>query len=199
MSELNLIFESKRMKFWYFRFLLVISTFVLCIRSEDVVLPCEFSILPFHRYTCTIKSVNISEDTKIIGVNGTHLAGYGNENVTRVDIESSSLKTFPQIVLDTFNNIKYLNAESVSMKNLDRLANCSKLINLYLEYNLLQTIKNSTFENCRNLDDVQLDWNNITHIEPDAFKGLTELTFLLLSKTENFRLSFINLILKILF
>lgn len=157
----------------------------MSIHSEEVILPCEFSHLSYYGYTCSIKSVKGSENTNVIGISGTHLVGYGNENVTRVDFESSTLANFPQIVFDTFNNLKHLHAIGVSMTNLNRLANCSKLTDLDLGGNRFQTMKNSTFEECGNLVSIGLHENRLTRLEPDTFKGLTELAFLNLSNTLN--------------
>lgn len=173
----------------FFRLFLV-CTLVLSILAEDVILPCEFSHKSFYGYTCTINSVNVPENANIIGISGTHLVGYGNENVKHVNFESSALKNFPQILLNTFNNLEYLYANSVSMSNLDRLANCSRLLDLNLQNNWLETIKNSTFEDCGNLEIVWLSWNRLTHLEVNAFKGLERLSSLHLSKTKNLNFEF---------
>lgn len=127
-----------------------------------------------------IKSVNVTDKSNVIGISGTN---DGNENITRVDFLDSTLNKLPQILFDTFSNLKELAADGVYMTNLDRLTNCSKLIYLDLFGNQIQAIKKSTFKECANLKRIWLDYNSITNIDQDAFDGLNELTDLQLSNT----------------
>lgn len=153
--------------------------------AVNVVLPCTFS-QSYSQYICTIKSANVLENVNVIRISGTHLAGYGNENVTQVEFQKSKLKKLPQILFDTFSNLEMMVAYSVSMTDLDGFANCSRLKDLRLQGNLIETIKNSTFEECGNLENIVLFANRLTHLELDAFEGLNKLSSLSLCNNENF-------------
>lgn len=130
-------------------------------------------------YTCQISGTHLTEQSNVIGISGNHSTGRGNDDVIQVEIYDSTVHTLPQILFNEFKNlIEIWSREPSIISKMDPLRNCSSLRFLMISADRFQTLRNSTFEECRNLNLFTLFNSHISLIEPDAFRGLTKLTSL---------------------
>lgn len=123
--------------------------------------------------------MTLNEGDIAVGVSGRHLAGNRNVHVTAVTFSfGSNIHTFPQILFDEFPNLQHMTASRINLRNIEPLKNCSSLNTTSLIDNPLQVLKDSTFEECVNLQSISLPQNQIFRIETGAFRGLTRLNSL---------------------
>lgn len=154
----------------------LISNYFLCIESENVVLNCIF-YESNRGYACDVDRLYTTEQSNVIGIRGNHMPGRRNDDVIFVKIINSDIHTFPQILLNEFQNLnKFWGWVTSYIRNIERLRNCSSLSSLLMWNDGFQTLKNSLFEECRNLNELIIEKSQISFIELDAFRGLSKLT-----------------------
>lgn len=133
---------------------------------------CEFSDA-FYRYTCIIKNASFSDETATI--EGQHVRGKTNRDVTMVEVLSSNLSHFPLEIFDAFPNIEYLYIEHSEIGRLDQLRNCEEFINFDLRYSNLNVFSANVFKNCPKLWTFVIVDNAITEFSTQGLEQVDNL------------------------
>lgn len=149
---------------------------------------CEFEKIA-STYVCSPISVNlITNDFEEITVNGSHLMNFKDEDVTYIRFNSPlTLEYVPTKLFDIFQNIEIFGLQNVNLVNLtsDAFTNCYKLKSLHIDGNKKLTEIPARFaESCSNLMNLYLPGNAIKVIDKEAFKGLDNLHYLVLTRNE---------------
>lgn len=106
----------------------------------------------FIDYTCQPFIANSNKESLPFIIEGDHIFGKDDANVTEVFAESSIIETFPNEILQKFNNLRKLHLHEVGMKVLkEPLDNCGSLVILDLRVNEINSIPPLAFLSCANL------------------------------------------------
>lgn len=94
--------------------------------------------------------------------------------------QSPSCYFLPAGITNKFQNLKTLIVAHTGLASLTKedLAPFSNLLGLYIDFNKITSISGDLFINNKNLQQLSLQQNGITYVEPDSFKLLTKLTLL---------------------
>lgn len=149
---------------------------------------CDFEKIA-STYVCNPASVNpIVKENQDIQVNGTHLSGLGNEDVSYVRFNSPlTLQYVPTKLFEIFENIEIFGLQNVNLMTLTSQAfsNCYKLKSLHIDGNKkLTEIPAGFAEDCGNVENLYMPGNAIKTIDKEAFKGLQNLNYLVLTKND---------------
>ncbi|CAO2581685.1 Leucine-rich repeat-containing G-protein coupled receptor 5, partial [Lemmus lemmus] len=149
------------------------------------------SLITIHFYDNPIQFVGISAfqhlpELRTLTLNGASqitefpdLTGTGNlESLTLTGAKISSL---PQTVCDQLPNLQVLDLSYNLLEDLPSLSSCQKLQKIDLRHNEIYEVKGGTFEQLFNLRSLNLAWNKIAIIHPNAFSTLPSLIKLDLS------------------
>lgn len=145
---------------------------------------CTFGESNSLGYECLLENQNIQSDDDMNVVDGTHVNGYTDANVTFLRADNSNVTIFPSLLIDHFPNLHYVDLSGVNMKFFIRpIANCESLWAVYLNKNEIRTFSGGIFMNCANLTVIAAEENRLRFIDSMAFVG-TNLTSLYLQKNE---------------
>jgi hypothetical protein len=148
------------------RILLLISL-LLALAESSVFLDCNFKTSGYVYY-CEISNVIITSENETVFIGRYHAGTYNDAKVTRLDFVSSSLSHIPNEIFQTFKNLNTLYVTKTKLKNLNRLSNCTNLVNLYAFNNDIEEVKTESLAACTNLRNIQL-YNNPIHRLNDGF------------------------------
>ena len=110
---------------------------------------CNYFEDPYEGYICELHLTNPNGLDNFIAIDGTHLPGYGNNDVVRVERNPASYTTnIPSIICNTFRNLK----------------------NFDFSHDFIAEISDTSLRNCPALEVVALSDNNIRRISADAFR-----------------------------
>lgn len=162
---------------------------LVAIASSTSTIKCNFEKISSY-YSCNPESVVgvFNEEEREILVNGTHISGFIDDDVTYLRFNSPlTFNYVPTKVFETFSNIQIFGLHSVNLTSLSSKAfkNCFKLNSLHIDGNENFAILTSSFaEECSNIKNIYMSNNGLKTIESDAFKGLENLNYLVLSKNQ---------------
>ncbi|KAL7028232.1 hypothetical protein ACKWTF_005770 [Chironomus riparius] len=149
---------------------------------------CDFEKIA-STYVCSPTSVNpVTNDYEEISVNGSHLTNFKDEDVTYIRFNSPlTLEYVPTKLFEIFQNIEIFGLQNVNLMNItsEAFTNCYKLKSLHIDGNKKLTEIPAKFaESCSNLVNLYLPGNAIKVIDKEAFKGLDNLNYLVLTRNE---------------
>lgn len=162
---------------------------------------CDYHRLSASTYRCQFQGFNYTTDTKIISINGTHVAGgYSDNNVTSLYFPSQvHMENFPQEILNKFTNVETIQAIGATLKSIQPLESCSRLKTVFLQ--LVRDFEGpdkDAFKNCiiidkisiinsrmpfvfpigmnlPSLSEISISGGNISRLTRDFFSGLKNL------------------------
>lgn len=109
-----------------------------------------------------------------IDLSGTHIGGFTNDDVTTVEVHSSSnVEEIPSMIFDTFSNLRELILESNRLQRIE-LTNCGQSMReLRINGNPIPVVQNGAFRGCRTVEILQLTSNGgQTRLEENVFDDL---------------------------
>jgi len=168
-------------------FLLVLISIGTC-KSTNVTGTCEY-ILFWGDYRCrlSLNSESFVNENDVIRIDGIHKAGYGDNNIIRLDIKVRTLMLVPPTTLCLkFPNLKVIYLNGVQMKTLteNSFSDCLKIGQLGLNNNSLTEITANDFKNNVEVNTLKLGSNQISRINANSFSTLTKLYTLELSNNK---------------
>ena len=74
---------------------------ILCNLKAAQGVTCKYSMLgDSTSYSCDLTNQNIQSDLDMVTVDGEHLDGYADKNVTFFSVISSTVQVFPSLIID---------------------------------------------------------------------------------------------------
>jgi len=149
---------------------------------------CDFEKIA-STYVCSPTSMNpVTNEFEEIAVNGSHLINFKDDDVTYIRFNSPlTLQYVPTKLFEIFQNIEIFGLQNVNLVNVksEAFTNCYKLKSLHIDGNKQLTEIPARFaESCSNLVNLYLPGNSIKVIDKEAFKGLDNLHYLVLTRNE---------------
>lgn len=121
---------------------------------------CGYQVIGTSTYRCRLGDFNYTADTKIVSINGTHVAGgYSDNNVTVLFFPKQAfMEKFPQEILNKFKNAEFIQAVGITLKSIQPLESCSRLIDFLMPSALnFERLDKDAFKNCNNLETLDLN------------------------------------------
>ncbi|KAG5669162.1 hypothetical protein PVAND_017057 [Polypedilum vanderplanki] len=144
---------------------------------NSAVLTCNSTTPP-----CVVSSITpVTSANEIITIAG-QPSNYVDQTTTSLFFNEPNVLNFiPTNLFTIFPNLNKIFLTNVSLTNIvpNAFANCGNLMTIVIIKNYNFTTLPANFAStCVNVTNLQLGFNNIRSIDPDAFKGLTSLTYL---------------------
>ncbi|KAL7043562.1 hypothetical protein ACKWTF_001572 [Chironomus riparius] len=118
------------------------------------ILACGYRNDSSHGYTCDLLLYNPTGAYNFSRISGTHLPGKTNEDVrTILRISDSNSTNVPSIICDAFKNAIWIELNTMGIEYFDE----------------------NTFQNCKKLEHLNLNYNKITKIDEKSFNENLEL------------------------
>lgn len=186
-----------------FSLVIFLSVIGICVVSANVNGRCEYTAWSSTSYECRMSTELFKRETDLTNINGTHIEGFNDDNVTDlVAVTGSIMPVTPIIFCEKFPNIRnlilmrvqmhiitnnsfsaclrlqilYLSFNRIRVIEADAFRNNVELINLHIPDNEIMRIEDNAFRNLVNLYDLELTRNRLTEINQATFRGLTNLT-----------------------
>jgi len=162
----------------------LLVVFSLCLAAASAVnLFCDFNYYTFGEtiYQCNAKIRTYESDYIVEAVNGRHIPGKGNDDVTTVVIKMTTLEAFPQNLHKWFKNYRALTINMVKgLPNLQR-SDFSQLTNLKNFYagklDSVSEIAKDTFYDLKELSHLYFDEiPNLGNLDADLLINARKLT-----------------------
>jgi Leucine-rich repeat (LRR) protein len=114
---------------------------------------------------------------------------FKTQKAIRIEIKRSKFPFFPSNIFEAMTNLKTLVAEDCGIVNLkifglNSLLNLAGILELKLDYNMVEALEAYTFYQTKNLKYLKFRFNRLSHIDALAFYGLSNLEFLILSDNQ---------------
>jgi len=142
--------------------------------SGSVTGNCDYSFV-HDDYTCDFSVHIFANENDVTAIEGTHLQGYGDSNVVRLEKASTLmlLPYVPTILCRQFPNLRYIDLYRSEMQviTINSFSGCSSLQTIDLGSNELTQIPANVFVNPQ-LRQLYLDDNRISDIAVGAFNSL---------------------------
>lgn len=162
--------------FVIFATILVLSV----VKAQNVNLDCLFDFWPDEIYTCYLNDVAVADNENLsITIGGFHWGQRGNADVLRVLISNSSIPFIITQLFTTFPNLRILGISNDRAFNRIRIGDftdANSLTNFVVTSSLqLTNIGANVFRGASRLNDIALQQNNIDTIHEAAFEGCDQL------------------------
>uniref|UniRef100_A0A8C2V574 Leucine rich repeat containing G protein-coupled receptor 5 n=1 Tax=Chinchilla lanigera TaxID=34839 RepID=A0A8C2V574_CHILA len=105
----------------------------------------------------------------------------GTANLESLTLTGAQISSLPQTVCDQLPNLQVLDLSYNLVEDLPRFSACQKLQKIDLRHNEIYEVKVDTFQQLLSLRSLNLAWNKIAIIHPNAFATLPSLVKLDLS------------------
>lgn len=141
---------------------------------------CNFT-LQNEIYICTLEIFNNDTSADFELIDGEHLNGFTNTNVTSIRASMQLTANIPPVICRQFPNLRqiYIVLSGVQVIDQSSFAGCPHLQNLLLYLNNITEIPSMTFSNNQNLMHVDLSENKIESFTNESFSGITMITLTL--------------------
>jgi Leucine rich repeat len=166
-----------------FRCLIILSTLLTFAISQNVNLSCLFAEMS-GVYRCLLRNVNVADDeNQNIIIGGNHMFGRTNEEVTQVDLSTS---TTPFIITQFFTTFVNLETLIISSSGLTRIQanafeSAQNLVTLAIGGNPLQSLNAEAFLGLNKLTSLSVYDSELANVNERAFEGLELVDILFLS------------------
>ncbi|XP_070496394.1 leucine-rich repeat-containing protein egg-6-like [Chironomus tepperi] len=168
---------------------LICTIFQVCLSTDPATISCEYKTVPpgfiyitGQQYECILQSDYPYVNNQIVSVNGTHIDGNSDTNVTMLTINDKKITEIPNLN-SHFSNLKYINVQKSSLKALSRqnLANFKdSLEHLVIRNSGIEIIQEDLFVDLTKLVTIDLRNNSIFYISSVQFTNLPNLRNFLL-------------------
>lgn len=196
----KLIFSEKSSIFVIFRWLVTSSIFITS--SLSIEIKCSFKtsnwipeIPSFYECEATTSVINTVSDANITGINGVHLPGRGNDDLSSIYMyRSKPIRHFPQNLEKFFKNLQII---AIVMVNLQAVRQSDlkvfpRLRVLYLDSNEIEVLEKDLLAFNKRLEFVNFSNNRIMHVDVSVFRGLNILKTLWFENNECYSRKAIN-------
>jgi Leucine-rich repeat (LRR) protein len=161
----------------------VLSYFILFLTTDATMA----ARIVYDRYAPGLHDVRLNENNEIDFPST--LDQESAQKFTEIKIWNSKFPYFPRNFFKAMPNLKILGAQDcgiVTLKifGLHSSENLTGINNLYLDYNLVETLEAYSFQQTRNLKHLYMKKNRLSHIDALAFYGLAQLEHLILSDNQ---------------
>jgi len=136
----------------------------------------------YHCYIQNSVSITSLDAAQVDSISGAHKAGYNNDNVDALSFVKGQIYYVPRGITKFFKNLIGLQFTSTGLKEIHHsdLKDFPKLLNLVLHTSNLEILEKNLFEFNPSLEWIYLDFNKISHIDPNVFNKLGKLKALYL-------------------
>lgn len=132
-------------------------------------------------YACELIDVNYLSKGEAFAIEGVHDDGLDDSDVLSVFASTSNISFVPKEIMEKFENLERLLMSQVAMEDIEGFALEVCRVNTITFYrNKLTRIYSRGFENCVNLESLDLGDNRIEVIPREAFEGLPNLQSLVI-------------------
>jgi len=181
-SSINIINLPLNREFYRDRFETCFENFLL---ENFGFIECEYTHVEVIGYHCIMSIYNVRGNNNYEEIEGAHLEEFGNSDVVFVEAYQQQTTIIPSIICIQFVNLQMLyfgfnGVDEIFVGNFD---DCRNLEYLNIEANNLRFIPEMVVQNSRNLHTFTLDNNQINEIAEDAFIG-TEISNLRLESNQ---------------
>nr|XP_004650159.2 leucine-rich repeat-containing G-protein coupled receptor 5 isoform X1 [Jaculus jaculus] len=149
------------------------------------------SLITIHFYDNPIQFVGLSAfqhlpELRTLTLNGaSQITEFpdltGTANLESLTLTGAQISSLPQTVCDQLPNLQVLDLSYNLLQELPSFSACQKLQKIDLRHNEIYEIKVDTFQELLGLRSLNLAWNKITILQPNAFSTLPSLMKLDLS------------------
>lgn len=152
------------------------------VAAEEPLLSCFYFNIGTG-YLCQLTINNPNGFDNFTEIDGIHLEGFTNENVTAIHVAWGTSTIIPRIICDTFPNIDQFDFFGVGLTDIDdnSFNGCSQIGWLYLSNNRISSISEMAFGNLRGLTLINLGDNLLTTLPENLFANQQNLTYLTLN------------------
>lgn len=136
-------------------------------------LSCHYNELMDGGYACSLFIHNPNAFDEFEAIDGDHLAGRNNEDVTTLTAFYQNTRIIPSILCATFPNLQVVFVMQSNLEDLREasFADCANLEVLYLHDNWINAVPDFTFRNNPNLRQLELGMNWIETLSENSFAG----------------------------
>lgn len=162
---------------------IVLTTIVVNINVIYCV-TCTFgeSSLSGRHYECLLLNQNIESDEDLNRIDGSHVDGFTDADVSYLRAENSNITYFPSLLIDHFRNLTFVDLSGVRMKFFNNsITHCDNLYGIYLNRNEINTFSGGIFQNCAKLGALYMEENGLRFVDSIALAG-TNITSLYMQK-----------------
>lgn len=107
---------------------------------------------------------------------GEHISSLSNSDVTVVISRNSTLRVFPSLLINQFENLEYLSLENAKITTFpSRITNCNQLETVIIDRSEINEIPGGIFERCQRLSSLTIKASGTMTILENAFTGLSAL------------------------
>lgn len=147
---------------------------------QNVIVNCEFAVSIFDEYSCTLENITVLDESANVEFGGAHVGDRSNGDVEIVNIRNSQTPFMIQQMFTTFPNLAFLTIASSGLQSIN-IPESAQLIELDLSGNNITRIESGSIRNQTALSSVYLDSNRIEEIHEDAFIGIPNVIYLVLT------------------
>lgn len=142
----------------------------------------EDKVVTISGYTCILHdiNINITKQTQIISITGTHSVDHSDKDVKNIKILSSHTPFIITEVLEAFPLVEGLEIRKSSLQRIQpfALSTAPKLKDIIIVDNKIPVLEHGSFQGLDNLEVLLLVSNHIETISDGAFFGLQKLKVL---------------------
>lgn len=136
---------------------------------------CNYSMVAFAGYTCTLISQNIQNEMDMAQIGGQHLPGMGDTDVTGLRQTGSTIQVFPSLIINRFVAMDSVLLSGTGMRLFNApITNCNTLSSVSIFGAHISSMPQGIFRNCQEMVLLAIS-SPINFISLDAFVGLTNL------------------------
>lgn len=123
-------------------------------------------------YACELIDVNYLNQGEEFLIEGVHDEGLSDSDVLSVFASTSNMSYVPMEILTKFVNLERLLMSQVAMEDIEGALSICQVSTITFYRNRLTKIYSRGFENCKNLEYLDLGDNQIESIPREAFEGI---------------------------
>lgn len=132
-------------------------------------------------YACTVNELHVeNENTMIQEVNGNHLRGKSNDDVTQLLIDSQTVLNLPIGFGKFFKSLKKISVRNSKLTSIDdgSFEMMQQVSQVIFTENDIATVPEEAFQKLKSLEIIELSNNKIVKVDIKAFNNLTNLKVL---------------------
>lgn len=162
------------------KFLLAIIVVVSNINLIYGQLSCSYNTTYFG-YTCFLSINNPSGLNNFASIGGTHLPGYSDTDVKKVEgVSGSNTANVPSIICQKFSNSLEIDLRGLYIQRVDDYSfnDCTKIVNINLYINQITSVSANAFSRNLDLEYIYLLFNQLTSLTENVFLNQNKLLWL---------------------
>ena len=170
---------------------MALKVVILLLTAINLVTSQEFMFCLYgninNTYTCSINIFNPYDNLDFTHINGTHLPGYGDDDVLAVTTGyATSTINIPPIICNQFQNVETLSYRSMGLGLIlnDAFAGCTKVTSIDLSNNRIWHVDENSFVENSKLERLYFWSNELISLPKDVFLNVPNLVHLDLERNK---------------